>query len=117
MLGKKYIIRLKSSDGTFLCPNTLHPGLKDGVPVIGGANDASLGNEVCDVIFEEKKLGLHSLFRNHEGKWNCRISYFGLYAAKGIRILEDKTPKAVQHTDPNDPTKLLDGFVLKRVEP
>lgn len=82
MNSKKYLLRLRSSDGEVLNPNTFHGGDPNRVK--------NLGNEVCDVRFRQTALNLYSLLGGHpNGKFNVRVSYFNLYSPKGIRVQDD----------------------------
>ena len=93
-MTKKYVVRLRSSDGEYLRPNEYHSR----EPAENGNKRAAkgFGNEVCDVTFKETKLNLHQLCQAHpNGKWSIRCTYFNIYCSKGLRVMDFENPKEV----------------------
>ena len=74
MLGKKYTFRLRSQDAREL--NTF-----------SNITTKFLKNKVTSLIFEDRDIQLQELLRLHpSNKWNCRVVYFSMHVAKGLRV-------------------------------
>ena len=70
MIGRKYIMRLRSCDAIILRPNTTVTNS------IGAQQISNLGNEVCDIVFDEQRIGLYQLLQTHRGRWNVKINQY-----------------------------------------
>jgi len=94
-MTKKYILRLRSSDGEYLRPNEYHSE-RDSLS-LGNMRFAKLmGNETCDVTFKETTLNLHQLCQAHpNGKWMVRPTFFNLYCPKGLRVADQVVGRAL----------------------